>query len=197
MKNIAIIPARSGSKRLPGKNIKLINGKPLIAYSIKEAISSKIFDTVHLSTDSAEYAEIGRKYGADVSFLRNVENASDKSSSWDMVEEVLLNFEKLGKYFDNFMLLQPTSPLRKANDIQNAFNLFANKNINAVVSVCEIDNQINGAIYLSKTTHFFENNKNIYSSGCHYYIMDEMSSIDIDTEDDFRSAALIIMGEKN
>ena len=90
MKNIAIIPARSGSKGLPDKNIKILNGVPLIAYSIKAALDSGVFDTVMVSTDSEKYAEIARNYGAEVPFLRSEKNSSDTAGSWDVVKEVLL-----------------------------------------------------------------------------------------------------------
>ena len=83
MRNIAIIPARSGSKGLKDKNIKELNGKPLMAYTIEAALESGIFDCVHVSTDSEKYAEIGRQFGADVPFLRDVKLAGDKSSTWD------------------------------------------------------------------------------------------------------------------
>lgn len=89
MSNIAIIPARSGSKGLKDKNIKEINGKPLIAYAIENALATGIFQTVHVSTDSEKYAEIARSYGADVPFLRSEQMASDTASSWDAVKEVI------------------------------------------------------------------------------------------------------------
>ena len=93
MKNIAIIPARSGSKGLINKNIKEIFGKPLMAYSIEAALESGCFDEVMVSTDSEEYAEIGKKYGASVPFLRSELTSSDSASSWDMVGEVLDNYK--------------------------------------------------------------------------------------------------------
>lgn len=139
MKNIAIIPARAGSKGLKDKNIKLLNGKPLISYAIEEAINSNMFDTVHVSTDSEEYAEIAKKYGADVPFLRSMENSSDTSSPWDVVREVLEKYSKLGKDFDTFILLQPTSPLRTSEDIKNAYKLFDEKKAISIVSVCEME----------------------------------------------------------
>ena len=86
MKNIAIIPARSGSKGLKDKNIKELYGKPLIAYSIEVALNSNIFDEIMVSTDSEEYAVIARKYGANVPFFRSKENSSDSASSWDTVK---------------------------------------------------------------------------------------------------------------
>ena len=139
MKNIAIIPARSGSKGLKDKNIKLLAGKPLIAYSIDAALKSELFDTVMVSTDSEEYGEIAKNFGAEVPFLRSEETSSDTASSWDAVHEVLVQYSKLGKEFDTFMLLQPTSPLRDANDIKNAYKEMIDKNANSIISLCEVD----------------------------------------------------------
>lgn len=139
MRNIAIIPARSGSKGLKNKNIKLLNGKPLIAYSIEAAYKCKMFETVMLSTDSAEYAEIGIKYGADVPFLRSKEMSSDTAGSWDTVKEVLYNYEKRGKKFDTVALLQPTSPLRTSQDIRSGYELMNQKNADSITAVCEMD----------------------------------------------------------
>ena len=139
MKNLAIIPARSGSKGLNDKNIKLLNGKPLIWYSIRAALESHCFDEIMVSTDSERYAEIAKECGASVPFLRNPENATDTASSWDTVKEVLNEYDKKGRRFDNVMLLQPTSPLRKSEDIKNAFEIFSKKNAKGIVSVCEMD----------------------------------------------------------
>lgn len=123
MKNIAIITARSGSKGLPNKNIRLLNGKPLMAYTIEAAIKSNMFDEVFVSTDSEEYADIAKEYGASVPFLRSQENAGDSSSSWDVVKETIENYKELGKVYDTVALLQPTSPLRRAEDIVAGYKL--------------------------------------------------------------------------
>lgn len=139
MKNIAIIPARSGSKGLKGKNILPLCGKPLLVYSIEAALNSQMFDVVHVSTDSEVYAQIARENGADVPFLRSAQMSTDKADSWDAVEEVLRNYEKLGMEFDTLTLLQPTSPLRGESDIQKSFGLFEEKSANAIISVCEAD----------------------------------------------------------
>lgn len=139
MKKLAIIPARCGSKGIRNKNIRLLCGKPLMAYTIEAAIQSSCFDEVMVSTDCDEYAEIARRFGAEVPFLRSKVNSSDTASSWDMVEEVLQCYHDLGKEFDSFCLLQPTSPLRDAEDIRNAYQLFAEKASFAVVSVCEAE----------------------------------------------------------
>lgn len=139
MNNLAIIPARSGSKGLKDKNIKLLNGKPLIAYSIESAKEAEIYSHIMVSTDSEKYGEIARQYGAEVPFYRSEENASDVSSSWDVVKEVLKKYQEIGIEFDMFTLLQPTSPLRNYEDIKNAYNLFEERNAMAVVSVCEME----------------------------------------------------------
>ena len=139
MKNIAIIPARSGSKGVKDKNIRSLCGKPLMAYTIEAALKSGEFDEVMVSTDSEKYAEIAIQYGAKVPFLRSEATASDTASSWDMVSEVLLNYERSGKSFDTFCLLQPTSPLRTEEDIKEAYRIYRDQADFAVVSVCEAE----------------------------------------------------------
>ena len=139
MKNLAIIPSRSGSKGLKDKNIKLLNGKPLISYTIEAAIKSKMFDEVMVSTDSEKYAEIAKQYGAKVPFMRNSELSNDTASSWDVVRDVLNKYKEAGKEFDTVALLQPTSPLRTAQDIIDGYKVMNDKSANSVVGVCEVD----------------------------------------------------------
>lgn len=139
MRSIAIIPARAGSKGVKDKNIRNLDGKPLMAYTIEAALQSGQFDEVMVSTDSERYAQIAREYGANVPFLRSEQTATDTASSWDMVEEVLTKYEELGDLFDTFCLLQPTSPLRNADDIRAAYKLYREKASFAVVSVCEAE----------------------------------------------------------
>lgn len=139
MRNIAIIPARSGSKGLKDKNIKMMNGKPLLAYSISAAKAAGVFDEIMLSTDSQKYADIAIKYGASVPFLRSEKNSSDTAGSWDMVLEVLNNYKDLGREFDTVCLLQPTSPLRIGKDISDAYADFHKSEVDALTSVCEVD----------------------------------------------------------
>lgn len=139
MKNVAIIPARSGSKGVKDKNIRNLCGKPLMVYTIEAAIKSGEFEEVMVSTDSEEYADIAKQYGARVPFLRSEKTSSDTASSWDMVDEVLVNYKKLGKCFDTFCLLQPTSPLRTAGDIKEAYQIYSDKADFAVISVCEAE----------------------------------------------------------
>lgn len=139
MNNLAIIPARSGSKGLVNKNIKEFAGKPLLVYSIEAAIKSGKFSHVMVSTDSEEYATIAREYGAEVPFLRSEKTASDSASSWDVVTEVLQNYKEMGIVFDTFTLLQPTSPLRKSEDIISAYQMLEEKEAISIVSVCEME----------------------------------------------------------
>ena len=139
MKNIAVIPARSGSKGLPDKNIRLLNGKPLMAYTIEAAIESGCFDIVHVSTDSEQYAEIAKQYGADVPFLRSAALSTDTASTWDAVREVLERYALLGKKFDTMMLMQPTTPLRTGEDVRAAYDLMREKQARSVIAVCEVD----------------------------------------------------------
>ena len=139
MKNLAIIPARSGSKGLRDKNIKELAGIPLLGYTIKAALDSRLFDTVMLSTDSEEYGEIAKKFGAQVPFLRSAYTSSDTASSWDAVKEVFCRYSEMGCEYETITLLQPTSPLRTADDIIRAHNLFWEKRANSVISVCEAE----------------------------------------------------------
>lgn len=139
MKNLAIITARSGSKGLKDKNIKLLGKHPLLAYSIKAAQKSGMYDEIYVSTDSEKYAEIAKAYGANVPFLRSDKIAGDHASSWDAVKEALVNYEKNGKVFDTVTLLQPTSPLRSAEDIRNGYQLFSEKEADYVIGVCLTD----------------------------------------------------------
>lgn len=139
MRRIAIIPARSGSKGLPDKNILPLNGKPLLAYTIEAAIASHCFDTVMVSTDSETYAQIARDYGAEVPFLRSASNSGDQAGSWDVVSEVLEGYLQYNLTFEVVCLLQPTSPLRDSKAIVKAIELMDQKQANAIVGVCEVD----------------------------------------------------------
>lgn len=136
MNNLAVITARSGSKGLKDKNIKLLKDRPLLAYSIEAAKDSGMFDSIFVSTDSEEYARIAKQYGAEVPFLRAEEIAGDHASSWDAVREAVYGYEKLGRRFDTVTLLQPTSPLRSAEDIVRGYRTFAEKEADYVIGVC-------------------------------------------------------------
>jgi CMP-N,N'-diacetyllegionaminic acid synthase len=126
MKNkiIALIPARSGSERLKDKNIKDLNGKPLLYYSIKSALKSKIFDKIILSTDSTKYKSIAQKFGADVPFLRPKKFAKSNSPDFDWINFTLNKLKKNGTQFDLFFILRPTNPFRTHNTILRAWKKF-------------------------------------------------------------------------
>lgn len=142
MRNLAIIPARSGSKGVKDKNIRLLKGKPLMAYSIDAAVKSGVFDTVMVSTDSELYARIAVESGAEVPFLRSKENSSDTAGSWDTVAEILERYGQNGEIYDTFCLLQPTSPFRNAEDIKKAYEIYEERSALAVVSVCELEHPL-------------------------------------------------------
>ena len=138
--NIAIIPARGGSKRLPGKNTKLLSGKPLMAWTIEAALQSGVFDHVYVSTDSEEIAMVSREFHAEVPFLRPAELSTDEASTNDVITYFVNRLEDEYQIkAETITILQPTSPLRTAKHIQEARELMKNKNAGAVVSVCKVD----------------------------------------------------------
>lgn len=121
MNIVGLIPARSGSQRAPGKNIRPLGGRPCLAHSVVSALGSGVFSRVILSTDSEEYAEIGRSYGAEVPWLRPAEISQAHSRD---IEWILWTLERLDPVPDAFAILRPTSPFRKAATIQRAWNAF-------------------------------------------------------------------------
>jgi CMP-N,N'-diacetyllegionaminic acid synthase len=123
-KTIALIPARSGSKRVPGKNVRELGGHPLLAYTISAALESSIFDTIVVSTDSEEYRDISVYYGAEVPFLRPESFAGDSSADIEWVEYTLKSLSEMGRSYDCFSILRPTSPFRQALTIKRAWKEF-------------------------------------------------------------------------
>lgn len=121
---VALIPARGGSKRIPGKNVRLLGGHPLLAYSIRSALESGIFGSVIVSTDCQKTAEVARHYGAAVPFLRPAELAGDMSPDIEWLRYTIARLQEAGTSFDAFSILRPTSPLRTAATIQRAFANF-------------------------------------------------------------------------
>jgi len=124
MKNIAIIPARGGSKRIPRKNIKLFMGKPIIAYSIEAALQSGLFEEVMVSTDDEEIAEIARQYGAKVPFMRSKENSNDYAGLSDVIDEVLNNYSSTGVSYDNWCCLLSTAPFVTSSLLNDSYHSF-------------------------------------------------------------------------
>ena len=123
-KSIAFIPARSGSKRVPNKNIKPIGGHPMLAYTVRAAIDSDVFDAVVCATDSPLYAEVARHYGAEVPFLRSADISGDKSADIEWVNWMLKSLMEQGRFYEIFSILRPTSPFRLSSTIQRAWASF-------------------------------------------------------------------------
>ncbi len=141
-KPIAIIPARGGSKRLPRKNILPLAGKPLIAWTIEAALESGVFDRVIVNTDDQEIADIAIQYGAEVPYLRPSELATDTATTISVLKHQLEYYLSHDEVFDQLVLLQPTSPLRTAQDIRNAWGLYCEHTIESVVSVTPVEHPI-------------------------------------------------------
>jgi len=121
---VGFIPARAGSKRVKGKNVRPLGGHPVIAYSIAAAVQSRVFSAVIVSTDSEEYAAVARHYGAEVPFLRSAEIAGDTSPDVEWVADALQRLRAADREFECFSILRPTSPFRKPETIQRAWTQF-------------------------------------------------------------------------
>jgi pseudaminic acid cytidylyltransferase len=149
MPNLAIIPARGGSKRIPKKNIKLFLGKPIIAYSIEIAIESNLFDDIIVSTDDIEIAEIAKEYGAKVPFFRSEINSSDFATTFDVIEEVINEQHLRNKVYENVCCIYPCAPLISKEVIINAFEVMRLNNFDTVFPVVKYGNQIQRALRLN------------------------------------------------
>ena len=136
---LTLVPARSGSKGLPDKNIKPLCGKPLLGWTIEAAMESGVPMRLVVSTDSAEYAEVARRFGAEVPFLRPEELAADTTGTLEVLWHLVDWYATRGEVFDAICILQPTSPFRTSLDIKEAWNLFVSRDASSVVSVCEIE----------------------------------------------------------
>lgn len=135
MKNIAIIPARGGSKRIPNKNIKEFFGKPILAYVIETAIASGLFDEVMVSTDSKEIADVAQKYGAKVPFFRSDKTADDFATTAEVLTEVIARYEQKGIFIENACCIYPTAVLLSAEHLENAYKDFTKWNYDSLLSV--------------------------------------------------------------
>lgn len=219
---LAVIPARSGSKGIPHKNIKMLKGKPLMAYSIEAAKSSIYIDEVMVSTDSREYAEVARDWGAQVPFLRPAQLAADTSKTIEAIIHVRDEYEALGKHFDILVILQPTSPFRTALDIDGSLECFMDHDMQGLVSVrpCETppqfirtmkDGKLDNVLKESSTIRrqdlpsYVEVNGAVYVNKLNEltletslndnpigFLMDRIHSLDIDEPIDFFMAELIM-----
>jgi len=146
MSNLSIIPARSGSKRIPKKNIKLFLGKPIIAYSIEAAIQSNLFTEVMVSTDCQETAEIALRYGAKVPFLRSKENANDFATTYDVIKEVIDEYKKDRVHFENICCIYACAPFVTANKLKQAYQELRNKKFDSVFPIIEYSFPIQRAV---------------------------------------------------
>lgn len=223
MEIVAIIPARGGSKRLPGKNIKNLAGKPMIAWTIEAAQQSKACSKIVVSTEDNKVATVAGLWGAEI-LDRPAELATDEAKSIDVVIHAI---QELGlNETDYVLLLQPTSPLRTGDDIRQAVKIMQEENAEAVVSVTEIPKlayedivqrvaqgsilepvypeitkvmekryMLNGAIYLNKVKSLIEKKTFRPWRKTVAYIMPPERSIDVDTKAEFLMAKALIQGE--
>jgi N-acylneuraminate cytidylyltransferase len=150
MKNLAIIPARGGSKRIPRKNVKDFLGKPIIAYSIQTAIDSQLFDEIMVSTDDEEIANIAMQYGAKVPFMRSKETADDYAPLADVVNEVIAIYKEQGNYFDNFCCILSTAPFITSKDIIDAYDIFRDSQYETIRPVTKFSYPIQRAFKLKE-----------------------------------------------
>lgn len=135
---LGIIPARGGSKGIPRKNIKLLTGKPLLQYTAEAALSAKRLARIILSTEDAEIAEVGRRCGLEVPFMRPPELAQDDTPTLPVLQDAIRRLEKLGDSFDAVMVLQPTNPLRRPEDIDGSIDLLQRTRADSVLSFVEV-----------------------------------------------------------
>ncbi|MFA6402596.1 MAG: acylneuraminate cytidylyltransferase family protein [Salinivirgaceae bacterium] len=220
---LAIIPARGGSKGLPGKNTKKLLGKPLIAYAIEAALKSKYITKVMVSTDSEEIANVAKEYGAYIPFLRPDYLATDNAKA---IDNYIYTINRLSLEnnisINEFVVLQPTSPLRTTEDIDNSIELFNLKNAESVISYTEEHHPISWHKYINEDKSFtsiFDSSilnrqdfkstyypngaiyvfnkdlifsKKYYSDKSYAYIMPRNRSVDIDNMDDFEYAEYLL-----
>ena len=150
MNTIAIITARGGSKRIPRKNIKEFMGKPMITYAIGAALKSNVFDEVMVSTDDFEIAEIAKKNGAKVPFMRSEKTANDMAMTYDVLEEVIDEYQKIGRNFDNLACIYPCVPFLKSETLPNAYQIFINSNCDTLVPVVKFSFPIQRAFRIDE-----------------------------------------------
>jgi pseudaminic acid cytidylyltransferase len=149
MSKLAIIPARGGSKRILKKNVKEFLGKPIIAYTIENAINSGIFDEVMVSTDNNEIAEIALSYGAKVPFKRSEKNSNDFATTIDVIKEVILSYNNLGRKFEYASCIYPCTPLLSKERLLESFYLLEEKNLDCVFPIIKYGFPIQRAVRIN------------------------------------------------
>jgi|TARA_X000000950_G_scaffold45778_1_gene52143 pseudaminic acid cytidylyltransferase len=145
-RKICIIPARGGSKRISKKNIKLFLGKEIIAYSIQSALNSKLFDEVIVSTDDSEIKKIAENYGANVPFMRSNKNSDDFSNTYDVIEEVLVEYKKLNKEFNFVCCLYACAPFVTSDKLKEGYNVLKQNSFDTVFPVMSFSFPIQRAL---------------------------------------------------
>ena len=217
---LAVIPARGGSKRLPGKNILDLCGKPIIAWSIEAGLNSSYIDKVVVSSDDEDILDTAKKFKAEI-IKRPKQLASDTASSFDVVKHAIDNLES----YDYIVLLQPTSPLRNNKHIDKAIEFLEEKNADSIISVCEVNHsplwsntlqedcsmntfikeefinkrsqdlekyyRLNGAIYICKISKFLKEREFFLGENTYAFIMNREHSIDIDEKIDLEFARVL------
>ena len=220
-KYLAVILARGGSKRLLKKNLKNLNGKPLVVHTILSALKCKYLDEIIVSSDDKEILKVSKKYGANI-MERPKYLANDKAKSFHALKHVIENTST----FDYVVLLQPTSPLRNEKHINDAINLLEKKNADAIISVCKAEHnplwsnvlpkngsmknflnkdilnkrsqdlknyhRLNGAIYICKINYFLKEKSFFLKDNIYAFEMLKEESVDIDTEFDFKIAKALL-----
>lgn len=217
-KNLCIIPARGGSKRIPRKNVKPFLGKPMLAYSIETAQKTGLFDEIMVSTDDDEIAEVARQYGAKVPFMRSAETASDFATTADVLREVIAKYREQGREFDNFCCFYATAPLVQSGDVVSAFDRLQQSDFTCVYPVVQFSYPIWRCLDLDEdgtmTRHWpeYENSrsqdlpKEYHDTGTFYWYktkewlvgnikvggieVNETTIQDIDTETDWKLAEM-------
>lgn len=218
MKNLAIIPARGGSKRIPRKNVKPFLGKPILAYSIEAALATGLFDEVMVSTDDEEIADVARQYGAKVPFMRSAGTSNDFATTADVLNEVIAKYKEQRQEFDNFCCIYATAPMVQSKDIIFAFERLSNSKFTVVYPVVSFSYPIWRCLDLAEdgtmTRHWpkYENSrsqdlpKEYHDTGTFYWYktkewlkgnsivggieVDETTIQDIDTETDWKIAEM-------
>ena len=218
MRNLCIIPARGGSKRIPHKNIKPFLGKPMLAYSIETAKRSGLFDEIMVSTDDVEIAEVAKQYGANIPFMRSAEKASDFATTADVLKEVLTKYQEIKKEYDNFCCFYATAPLVQSKDVISAFEKLLKSDFTCVYPVVQFSYPIWRCLDMARDgsikRHWpeYENSrsqdlpKEYHDTGTFYWYktkewlagiiktggieVDETTIQDIDTETDWKMAEM-------
>lgn len=212
---LAVVPARGGSKRLPRKNVRPLHGKPLLAWTVEAALASGVMRRVVVSTDDEEVRRCALDHGAEAPFLRPAHLATDEATTVAVLQHALAFYEARGESFDYVATLQPTSPMRDAQDLREAAALLARRRPDSLVSVVKpklhpdwlfqarpdgtlrraprdparppVDHYApNGAIYLTRAD--LVRKGDMYGETCIPYPMPARRSIDVDDETDFRMA---------